>query len=162
MQAVEKEILNQSRKPGHRGNSGRLGAIVAVRGADEANMSAVSQAAKDHQAQARKELDNWYKSAGICLGCHKLYARPGRIHCPACAQKKLAKVMSNGDNAAKCKERRERLKAEGRCERCGKTSRPGKTLCAKCAKKNSESQQVARIKKRLQKEAAHDKTAQCV
>ena len=119
-------------------------------------MPAVSEAAKRHQAEARKELIQWYKDAGLCIRCHTQYARPGRCHCEACAKFKREQVMHNrGLNIARCKERRERLKAEGRCERCGKKAVPGRVLCAVCARKNAESKQVTRIRRRLQKEVEH-------
>ena len=108
--------------------------------------------------QYHRELYRWYVDRGICFYCKKAYAEPGRTYCKKCLQRKLAmnerrdpdRVKRNSYN----RERRERLKAEGLCVDCGR--RPaveGQTRCPVCAQKKRESEQVSRIRKRIEKKA---------
>lgn len=59
-------------------------------------------------------------------------------------------------NARKCKERRERLKEQGLCVRCARPAVEGRVLCAECARKNPEAQQVRKMKKRIARENAKE------
>ena len=118
-------------------------------------MSAKSEYAKAHERKRNREIYAWYKSKGICPKCKTEWAAPGRVFCEACLKRKTAETMKYGGeyNARKCKERRERLKEKGLCVRCGKPAVKDRVLCASCARKNSEAQQVRKMKKRLEREA---------
>lgn len=118
-------------------------------------MPAKSEEAKANVRRQNRENYAWYKSKGICPKCRKEWASPERVFCAKCLKKKCADTMKHGSehNAQKCKERRERLKAQGLCVSCGKPAVKGRSLCAACARRNSEAQQVRKMKKRLQREA---------
>lgn len=82
----------------------------------------------------------WFKEHGICPICGKTKAAPGKVSCDACLEKhrKSDRVRyKNKDRAqvnAYQKERRERLKADGMCSRCGqRKAENGKTMCLECA-----------------------------
>jgi len=119
-------------------------------------MGNTTKAAKAQQNQAHKEAYYWYKEHGLCPRCHK-YCIPGRVYCPDCARKNYESLYRDDPtgekNAARCKARREMLKARGRCVRCGKKAVEGRVLCMNCARKNSEAQQVRKMRRRLKREA---------
>lgn len=82
----------------------------------------------------------WCKEHGICTQCRKAKARPNRNTCDDCAEKQSTrerKKRESEDRApinARNKQRRERLKADGLCFRCGKHKpEQGKTMCTECA-----------------------------
>jgi hypothetical protein len=97
------------------------------------------QKARDRQ-RSRDEYD-WYKSHGICPRCRVKHGAPGGVYCEDCLVVKRKEMQKYfGDyNAAKCKERRERLKENGLCVYCSKPAVPNRVLCASCAQKNIES-----------------------
>lgn len=117
-------------------------------------MAAVSEYAKKKHRLQNKGIYNWYKGKGICPKCKTAWAEPGHVYCKACLDVKVAQsVKFRGEyNAQKCKERRERLKEKGLCVRCGKPAVKDRVLCAKCARKNAEAQQVRKMKKRIARE----------
>lgn len=117
-------------------------------------MAAVTEYAKEKERLRNREIYNWYKSKGICPNCKTEWAAPGRVFCGACLRIKAAKMKQYGSeyNARKCKERRERLKENGLCVCCAKPAVQGKVLCAKCARRNAEAQQVRKMRKRIAKE----------
>ena len=119
-------------------------------------MSAVSERAKANERKRNRENYEWYKAHGICPKCKNAWAAPGRVFCEPCLKQKLTETMRFGGeyNARKCKERRERLKEKGLCVRCARPAVEGKVLCASCARRNAETQQAARIRKRIEKENA--------
>jgi predicted amidophosphoribosyltransferase len=121
-------------------------------------MSAISKQAVANHRKAERESYAWYKSKGICPKCRKEWAAPGRVFCPDCLKKKRDETMKYGGeyNARKCKERRERLKEQGLCVRCARPAVEGRVLCAECARKNSEAQQVRKMKKRIARENAKE------
>ena len=126
-------------------------------------MGAVSQAAKDRQAKARKELITMYKDHGICPRC-KRWAEPGRVYCKPCINLIMARRRKNDPDNEKGKtynrERRERLKAAGMCVCCGKRKVvEGQVLCPVCKAKNRESQQKYKIIQRIKREAEKARTA---
>ena len=113
----------------------------------------MSPEARAHKNEYRKELYVWYKERGLCVKCGHNYAEPGRIYCKVCGEKSRVAARKY-DHATRSKQRRERLRAEGKCYSCGQRKAvPGRVLCAECARKNSESQQVRKMRKRLQREA---------
>lgn len=114
----------------------------------------VSREARDRQNAHSRELYQWYKAHGICPKCKTEWAAPGRVFCLDCLKKKRAEIMKNGSdyNMQKCRERREKLKAQGLCVSCGKKAVEGRVLCQVCARRNNEAQQVRYIKKRLHRE----------
>lgn len=118
-------------------------------------MSAVSEWARTNQRQRNRESYKWYKDRGICPQCKKMYCRPGKVYCDECG-KKRRKATAARDNSAYCKERREKLKAQGLCVSCGKLAVKGRVLCAACARRNAEAQQVRKMKKRLAREIDHE------
>lgn len=121
-------------------------------------MAAISEMAKENQRNRNKENYRWYKAGGICPKCKKAWAAPGRVFCEPCLKQKKAETMKFGGeyNARKCKERRERLKEQGLCVRCARPAVEGKVLCAECARKNAEAQQVRKMKKRIERENAKE------
>jgi len=118
-------------------------------------MPAKSEYAKANDRKANRELYHWYKSRGICPKCKKMPGVPGGVYCEDClAVKREASKRFLGEyNAGKCRERRERLKAAGLCVSCGKPAVKDRVLCAACARRNAEAQQVRKMKKRLEREA---------
>ena len=117
-------------------------------------MAAISEYARKRERQRNKDIYNWYKSKGICPRCKTQYAAPGRVHCEKCIVENRARVRKffGEYNATKCKERRERLKAQGLCVCCGKPAVESRVLCVKCARRNAEAQQVKRIKNKIARE----------
>lgn len=115
-------------------------------------MAAVSEETRARKRQADREAYQWYKSHGICPKCKREWSRPGRVFCEACAKVKQ-KSTQKYCTAASCKARRERLKAQGLCVNCTRQAVPGRVLCAECARKNSEAQQVRKMRRRLAREA---------
>lgn len=122
-------------------------------------MAAKSEYARAHERQQNRDIYNWYKSRGICPRCKVKHGAPGGVYCEDCLAVKRKEMQKYfGDyNAGKCKERRERLKAEGLCVCCGKPAVKDRVLCASCARKNSEAQQVRKMKKRLEREAQEER-----
>ena len=119
-------------------------------------MAAVSEYARKRERERNREIYAWYKEHGICPRCKRTWAAPGRVCCEECLKEKRIETMKFGGeyNARKCKERRERLKAQGLCVRCAKKAEPGKVLCTKCARKNLEAQQVRLMRRRIARESA--------
>jgi len=117
-------------------------------------MPAVSEYAKEKHRQQGREDYAWYKAGGMCPKCKKRYGAPGHVYCEKClaVKRREQEKFRGAYNAAHCKERRERLKALGLCVRCGKPAVKDRVLCVSCARKNSEAQQVRKMKKRLEKE----------
>lgn len=121
-------------------------------------MPATSPEAKAHHRQYQRERRAWYKEHGICTNCLTNWAVPGRTQCMTCT-KLIAERADLRDpgrlkRRAYNRERRVRLIAEGLCVNCGK--RPaieGQRRCPACARKKSESDQVYRIRKRIEKRA---------
>ena len=104
-----------------------------------------------------RDLRNWYKAAGICFVCKTRYCEPGRTQCKQCTQRIKARAEKRDPGRiarnAYCAARREALKARGICVDCGKReATEGRTRCGVCARKKSESQQAARIRKKHQRE----------
>ena len=121
-------------------------------------MGAVSQEAKDHQAQLREETRQMYKDHGICPQCKTRWAEPGRVYCKSCINLIMARRRKNDPNNEKGKaynrERRQRLKAAGMCTYCGqKPAIEGQILCPACKAKNAESNKKYKIIKRIEREA---------
>ena len=100
------------------------------------------------QAEAKRQEVNqrvmeWrrmQKAAHICRQCGETdaYTLMGRTYCAQCAEKNAAakqnerdrKPGTNAQNVRKCREKR---RAEGRCDRCGKPkSDDGYVLCGRC------------------------------
>ena len=120
-------------------------------------MGAVSEAAKARQRAGRKELVKMYKDNGICPRC-KSWAEPGKVYCAACMRKVIYRQRERDPTGemrrAYNRERRARLKAAGMCTYCGKKKAvEGHVLCEACKRKNSESQKVYKMRKRLAKAA---------
>ena len=115
-------------------------------------MAAVSEQAKANARERCRESYEWYKARGIGPQCKKMWCKPGRVYCDECGKKRLEVTMKR-DNSAYCRERRERLKAQGLCVSCGKPAVENRVLCAACARRNSEAQQVRKMRKRLAREA---------
>lgn len=122
-------------------------------------MAAKSEYARAHERQQNRDIYNWYKSRGICPKCKEKHGAPGHVYCEDCLTVKREEMQKylGAYNAAKCKERRERLKAKGLCMRCGKPAVKDRVLCASCARKNSEAQQVRKMKKCLEREAQEER-----
>lgn len=118
-------------------------------------MAVLSEEAKARKREYWRERYQWYRSHGICFRCYG-WAEPGSAYCKDCKNKeriRLKKKDPDGSiNRQRCKERRERLKAEGRCVNCGKKAVPGQVLCATCKGKHKESNQVCDIRDRIAKE----------
>lgn len=103
-----------------------------------------------------RELYQWCVEHGVCAWCKKVYAEPGRVYCKGCTRKNKALIERRDPGHVKrvayCQERRERLKASGLCIDCGKhPAIEGQTRCPSCARKKRESEQVCRIRKRIEK-----------
>lgn len=82
----------------------------------------------------------WFKEHRICPACRHAKAAPGRVLCDECLEKQREtdKIRRKNKDRAQAnayqKERRERLKANGICFRCGKRKAvSGKTMCYECA-----------------------------
>ena len=122
-------------------------------------MSAVSEQAKENGRKKCRDAYYWYKSHGICPKCKTEWSAPGKVYCEKCLRDRLSTVMRYGReyNNQKCKEFRERMKAQGLCQWCGNKAVEGRVLCAACAKKNSEAQQVRKMRRRLAKEAEKER-----
>lgn len=82
----------------------------------------------------------WFKEHRICPACRHAKAAPGRVLCDVCLEKQREtdKIRRKNKDRAQAnayqKERRERLKANGICFRCGKRKAvSGKTMCSECA-----------------------------
>lgn len=83
-----------------------------------------------------------YKAHGICVVCGHEDAMPGITACVECRALRNEwsakwRTTHAEENARRKEEEYKRLKNEGRCVSCGKQARPGKTLCEKCARKES-------------------------
>lgn len=117
-------------------------------------MAAVSEYARERQRAANRELYHAYTSRGICPRCKTEWGAAGHVYCTACLKvhREYNDRYDSEYKKQKCRERRERLKAQGLCVSCGKKAVEGRVLCAKCARRNSEAQQVRKMRKRLQKE----------
>lgn len=109
-----------------------------------------------------RDLYQWCVNHGVCAWCKKAYTEPGRIYCKSCTRRNKALIERRDPGHEKRKaynrERRALLKAEGLCVDCGK--RPaieGQTRCPTCARKKRESEQVSRIRKRIEKRATKGK-----
>lgn len=125
-------------------------------------MPAVSEYAKKRHRQECRDAYHWYKDNGICPACKKEWSAPGHVYCEGCLKVRIQYNQKYGAeyNRQRCREYRERMKAAGRCVSCGKPAVPNRCLCAKCAKRNSEGQQVRNIRKRLAREAQSGKEVQ--
>lgn len=121
-------------------------------------MSALSEKAREYARQQNRETYYWYKSKGICPMCKVMMAAPGRVYCEACLKIKAKRAQKYGGeyNKQKCKEFRERQKAKGLCVYCARPAVEGRVLCAACARKNSEAQQVRKMRKRIARENAKE------
>lgn len=110
---------------------------------------AEARARRLHERRARYYQRK--KATGKCPQCRTRYPEPGRVYCPACSA--AIAQSRKGDNAERCRMRRNRLRAQGLCTQCGR--RPGddgKCLCKACAAKRDEWRQVQRVKARLNRE----------
>ena len=116
-------------------------------------MPAISPKAKANQRKRSRESYAWYKSKGICPRCKTAWCDAGKVYCPDCAKKNYDALKRLGSNSQRCKDRRERLKAQGLCVNCGNPAVKGRVLCSICARKNSEAQQVRKMKQRIEREA---------
>ena len=81
-----------------------------------------------------KEDYYWHKSRGICVTCRIRDARPGKILCKECNDKRHEGYI------AKYKDKRiekyHELKDAGICPRCGEAKpEPGLTYCKECRAK---------------------------
>lgn len=121
-------------------------------------MAALSEKAREYARKANRETYYWYKSKGICPKCKTQMAAPGRVYCESCLKKKAERCKKYGGeyNKRKCKEFRERQKANGMCVYCARPAVEGRVLCEVCARKNSESQQVRKMRKRIARENAKE------
>ena len=138
----------QTRKPRHRGDSGRLGAAVAVRtlvrnAEQEVTVSRLSEAAKAKNRETSLRAYYEYKAMGICWRCKKALAAPGRTYCELCRKKVKFRAEQldpgNKRNNERGRLRRQRLKEAGLCTDCGKRPMEGGLVrCSKCAKKRAE------------------------
>jgi len=121
-------------------------------------VSAVSEAAKERQRQAHRELYYWYRDHGLCPRCKTQFNKPGRVYCEKCAEKNNQATLAYRDpeaNKQRCKTRYQEWKAKGICVTCGKRKAiHGLTQCDTCKKRNIQSQQVRKMKKRLAREAS--------
>jgi hypothetical protein len=93
------------------------------------------------QAEYQARLREVRKRAGMCTICGEQDERTqdGRAQCVRCADKVRARQAA----------RVERLKAEGRCIRCGKVNdRPRRTACRACAARVEENRKKAEDKRK--------------
>lgn len=120
-------------------------------------MSAVSAEARAKQNAAHREMYHWYVEHGICTRCGE-QAVPGRTLCAKCKRKQRKYLDKADPDRSKHRQynrdRRARLKAEGKCTWCGKADAiEGQTLCPQCKKKMDETRTVYAIRKRIKREA---------
>lgn len=72
----------------------------------------------------------------ICIRCGKRYTDGVHKLCDACRENHRQYYRSHkAEQSARCKAMRIRLRAKGRCVRCGKTAITGKSCCAECSAK---------------------------
>ena len=121
-------------------------------------MPATSEAAKKHNRLLHHELYEWYKDHGICPGCRKAWADPGKVYCGPCYRKRQYSNERSDPGRVKRnaydKERKARLKAEGICVGCGKKpAMEGRLKCQKCQTKQNESNKAWRVRERIRREA---------
>ena len=104
-------------------------------------MEAKSEYERACARRRQREAYAYYKARGICPSCRAKPSPPGSVYCEACreAQRGQRQKYVGGYFAVKSKERRERLKSEGLCVRCGKPAEAGRVLCPTYAQKNRES-----------------------
>ena len=91
---------------------------------------------------------------GICSGCKRRYALPGKVHCGTCRDKAEQKRRTAGmqprtekpptEVSRQTREQR-RNKAAGLCRQC-RTPSPDRALCERCRERQKE--------QRLQRKAA--------
>lgn len=117
-------------------------------------MPSTSPEALRRKRQRDRESREWYKAHGICPRCRHEWSKPGGVYCEECLRKNR-ETYKQFDASGYAKQRREKLKALGLCVNCTKPAVPGKVLCAVCARKNAETQQVTKLRRKLQKEAQH-------
>ena len=96
----------------------------------------------------------WYIEHGICVGCRKENAMPGRQKCPACLYKQtLANMKSRSleyerTRYAKRKAQREERIAAGLCPICGKPAKHGQ-LCTDCYIRKQRVHQAEKNERRV-------------
>ena len=99
----------------------------------------------------------WFVSHGICTRCYKAKARPGRVNCEACEQKRreVSREYARKRNAdPEVKQKfREYMKAyqalkrkNGVCLDCKNPASPGKARCESCLERNRERVRAHRLK----------------
>jgi predicted amidophosphoribosyltransferase len=102
-----------------------------------------------------RELYHGYKEHGICARCGGQWAEPGYVFCKTCIDKNRKSQEKHDPTGDKKRERmrilRENRRAAGLCFSCGGKLNGIHKQCDKCRNKQRESQQIQRIKKRLQK-----------
>lgn len=108
--------------------------------------------------KSQRERYAFYKGAGICVHCGRMWAEPGHVSCKACEDKKRAVRRMNDPDGERHREdtrnRRAYRREHGLCIDCGKPVWEGKQRCAKCLAARRESWQVWKIKQRMEAEAA--------
>ena len=118
-------------------------------------MPAVSKQAKANVKKREHELDEWYKSHGLCPRCHgKHYCKPGYVHCEECLAK-IRETKHRRDPTGEIEKqnnlnRRQRLIEQGLCPVCGKRKPvEGRVECARCRQNKNDSQRKFRLLKKL-------------
>ena len=119
-------------------------------------MPATSPEAKARYKQYLRERREWYKEHGICVQCLTKWTAPGKTQCETCTKLIAERADLRDPGRVKRRtynrERRKRLIAEGLCVNCGKRAAlESQTRCHTCARKKRESEQVSRIRKRIEK-----------
>lgn len=100
-------------------------------------------------------LLRWYIEHGICIGCRKESAMPGKQKCPECLYKqtianiKYRSLEYERGRYAKRKEQRSERIAHKLCPNCGKPAKHGQ-LCSECYIKKQRVHQRGR-EQRLQR-----------
>lgn len=101
--------------------------------------------------QAAKERRDRLREKGICTRCGKTWADAGRTTCKKCRDKHNAELKRYDPDNAKKYMLREKLRESGRCIDCGKKAETGQVRCMRCARRNRESMQVYKIRKKIEK-----------
>lgn len=94
----------------------------------------------------------WYKARHICVACKKNRAFDGMTMCPECLERNSQRTTDwrtrcYEKSATYFKSRYDRLKAEGRCTKCGKPSPNGNTRCHACARRMKLYKMAKRVRK---------------
>ena len=108
---------------------------------------------REANRQQAKERRERLRAKGMCTRCGEMTADAGHVTCWKCRARHKAEIKRNDpDNAKKYARRQERIE-QGLCIDCGRKAEHGKMRCFICNRKQAESQQVYRIKKKIQKSA---------